>query len=166
MDEWVDIVDEDDQVQGRTTRRAMRQQNLLHRCVAILCRNSQGQIYVHRRTEQKDLFPGMFDTFVAGTVSAGEHYDHAARREIAEELGIVGPIPEALFRYRFEGPHTCSHTAVYRVTWDGKLQHQASEIAWGDYMTVAEILEKSATWRFVPDGWAIFQHYLRAHQSQ
>jgi len=165
MDEWIDIVDEDDRVHGRVTRRAMRERNLLHRCVAILCRNSQGQIYVHRRTEQKDLFPDMFDAFVGGVVSAGEHYDHAAQREIGEELGIVGPLPEPLFRYRFEGPDTRSHTAVYRVTWDGEIRHQASEVAWGNYMTVAEILEKSATWRFVPDGWAIFQHYLRAQAT-
>ena len=166
MAEWIDIVDEDDRVQGRATRREMRERNLLHRCVAILCSNSRGEIYVHRRTEHKDLFPGMFDALVGGVVTAGEHYDHAARREIAEELGIVGPLPRPLFRYRFEGADTRSHTAVYTVTWDGEIRHQASEVAWGDYMTVAEIIEKSATWRFVPDGWAIFQHYLRTVAGQ
>jgi 8-oxo-dGTP pyrophosphatase MutT (NUDIX family) len=159
--EWVDHVDEDDQVIGRVTRRQMRAQNLLHRNIAVMCEDSGGLVYVHRRTETKDLFPGLYDVFVGGVVSAGEDYDACAQRELAEELGIEGPTPERLFMFRFESEHTRSFTAVYRVVWDGPIVHQASEVAFGTFRSVSEILANSEGWTFVPDGWAIFLHHLR-----
>jgi isopentenyldiphosphate isomerase len=159
--EWVDLVDEGDQVIGRVTRAQMRAENLLHRSVAVLCQSSSGQVYVHRRTDSKDVFPGLYDMFVGGVVAAGESYDETATREIGEELGIIGPRPEPLFRHRYEGPGSRALIAVYRVTWDGPIVHQPSEVAWGKPCTIAEILANSAGWSFVPDGWEIFERYLR-----
>ena len=80
-EELVDLIDRDDRVIGRASRRRVRAENLLHRGVGILCRNSGGLIYVHKRTDIKDVFPGMYDMFVGGVVEAGETYDEAASRE-------------------------------------------------------------------------------------
>jgi isopentenyldiphosphate isomerase len=161
QDEWVDVIDEADRVIGRATRRQMRTQNLLHRGVGVLCFDPQGRIYVHRRTQHKDVFPGMYDMFAGGVVAAGESYDAAARREIEEELGIVGPIPQRLFMHRFESAQTRSWNAVYRVTWGGAIRHQASEVEWGRFCTLDEIVRNAANWRFVPDGWEIFQRFIK-----
>ena len=90
-EEWVDLVDEEDSVIGRVTRKQMRAQNLWHRTIGVMCLDSRGRIYVHRRTDHKDVYPGLYDMFVGGVVSAGESYDETALREIGEELGIVGP---------------------------------------------------------------------------
>jgi isopentenyldiphosphate isomerase len=166
MDEWIDIVDERDEVTGRATRREMRSRNLLHRNIAVLCLNSAGHVYVQRRSESKDLFPGMYDTFVGGVVTAGESYDACAVRELAEELGVRGPQPERLFMFRYDGPETRSHTSVYRVLWDGPIVHQASEVAWGGFLALEEIVVNSRTWRFVPDNWLGFQHYLQRVASE
>jgi 8-oxo-dGTP pyrophosphatase MutT (NUDIX family) len=160
-DELVDWVDEDDRVIGQVTRARMRAENLLHRCIAVLCCDSSGRVYAHRRSDTKDVFPGLYDMFVGGVVGAGESYDAAAAREIGEELGIVGPIPVPLFRHRYEGPDSRSHTAVYRVSWDGPIVHQASEIAWGGYRRLDELARGPAGWSFVPDGLEIFQRFLR-----
>lgn len=160
-EEWVDIVDERDEVITRATRREMRAQNLLHRNIAVLCCDAFGRVYVQRRSDGKDLFPGMYDTFVGGVVSAGESYAACALRELGEELGIHGPEPEQLFKFRYDGPETRSHTSVYRVRWDGPIVHQASEVAWGGFLELDEILANSATWRFVPDNWQGFQQYLQ-----
>ncbi|MGD8858929.1 MAG: NUDIX domain-containing protein [Myxococcales bacterium] len=154
--ELVDVVDEFDRVIGTVTRAQMRAQNLLHRNVAVLCTNSDGHIYVQQRTETKDVYPGLYDMFVAGVVSAGESYDEAARREIGEELGIVGPTPMPLVDHRYEGEGSRSITRVYRVTWDGPMQHQPSEVAWGRYCTPQELIDNPRGWEFVPDGAEIF----------
>src|SRR5262245_31616854 len=90
VEELVDIVDEDDRVVRQATRSEMRRERLLHRVVAILCFNSRGEIYVHQRTAVKDLFPSLYDMFVAGTVEAGETYEATALRELEEEVGIRG----------------------------------------------------------------------------
>ncbi len=160
-DEIVDIVDPQNQVIGRTSRWEVRTKNLLHRGVGILCKSSRGEIYVHRRTTTKDVFPGMYDMFVGGVVGAGEEYDAAARREIREELGIDGPELVFLFHHLYLGPLNRSWVAVYEVTWDGPIRHQETEVAWGKYSTLEEILEKLVEWDWVPDGLEIFEHYRR-----
>lgn len=161
-DELVDLVDLQNQIIGLATRREVRKKNLLHRGVGILCWNSRGEIYVHRRTPTKDVFPGMYDMFVGGVVGKGETYLDAARREIREELGILGPAPENLFHHLYQGPLNRSWVAVYEVTWDGPIVHQKAEVDWGAFLTLDALLAKLEEWEFVPDGLEIFQRFLQA----
>ena len=50
-EEWATIVDKDDRVIGRARRAEVRARKLLHRGVAVLVRNSQGEIYDRWRGE-------------------------------------------------------------------------------------------------------------------
>lgn len=159
-DELVDLVDEENRVLGRASRREVRGKNLLHRGVGILCRNSRGEIYVHRRTQTKDIFPGMYDMLVGGVVGAGEADEDAARREIREELGIDGPRPRYLFHHLYVGPRNRAWVALYDVVWDGPIRHQESEVEWGTYLPLPDILARLAEWEFVPDGLEIFRRLL------
>jgi isopentenyldiphosphate isomerase len=159
-EEWVDVVDEHDRVIDRATRRAMRTHNLLHRNASVLCCDSHGRAYVHQRTAKKDVFPSLYDLFASGVVASGESYEEGARRELAEELGVVGAPFVALFKHRYEGALSRSFTMVYAVRWDGPIVHQASEVAWGAFMPIDEISSNRRQWPFVPDGWEIFQRYL------
>jgi len=164
-DELVDLVDGRNEVTGWTTRREVRTKNLLHRGVGILCCNSRGEIYVHRRTTSKDVFPGMYDMFVGGVVGKGETYLDAARREIREELGIIGPEPRSLFLHLYEGPLNRSWVAVYEVEWDGPIVHQVAEVEWGAFLTRDSLMAKLGEWEFVPDGLEIFQRFLQAERQ-
>tara|TARA_B100000953_G_scaffold267317_1_gene235906 strand:- start:7 stop:525 length:519 start_codon:yes stop_codon:yes gene_type:complete len=157
-EELVDLIDEQDRVIGWARRERIRRLNLLHRGVGILCLDPDGRIYVHRRTETKDVFPGMYDMFVGGVVGKGEDRDLAAAREIAEELGIEGPNPEPICRYLYLGPLNRSLVAVYKVTWEGEIRHQPEEVEWGSYMSIEEIEAKTGEWNFVPDGIEIWNH--------
>ena len=78
--------------------------------------------------------------------------------EIAEELGIEGPTPEAICQYLYLGPLNRSLVAVYKVTWDGEIRHQPEEVEWGSYMSIEELESKTAEWNFVPDGLEIWHH--------
>jgi isopentenyldiphosphate isomerase len=158
--EIVTVVDEHDRPIRTTTRAEVRARNLLHRGVGILVRNRSGEIYVHRRTQTKDVFPGMMDMFVGGTVAAGEPYEQAAGRELAEELGITDAPLVYLFKHRYEGADNNCLTAVFEVVWDGEIVHQAEEIAWGAWLTEDEVISKLAEWDWVPDGKAVFEAYL------
>jgi 8-oxo-dGTP pyrophosphatase MutT (NUDIX family) len=159
-EEWVDHVDTEDRVLGTVTRRQMRRDNLWHRTVMILCLDPLGRVYVHRRTPHKDVFPGLYDMFVGGVVGAGEAYDVAALREIGEELGIVGPTPQFLFKHRYEDQRSRSHIAVYSVTWGGPITHQPSEVDWGAYFELPEVARNTAKFAYVPDGWEVFQRFI------
>lgn len=153
------LVDEQDRVIGTAPRRDIRSRNLLHRGVAIIVRNPAGEIYVHRRTETKDVFPGMYDMVVGGMVTAGESYEGTARRELAEELGVELVEPAFLLKHRYRGDRNNAWMSLYEVVWPGSIRHQEEEISWGAYMTEEEIAAKLDEWPFAPDHLEVFERY-------
>lgn len=155
-EELVDLIDRDNRVIGWARRREVRSRNLLHRGVGILCFDGRGRIHVHRRTATKDVFPGLWDMFVGGVVASGEGALDAARREIGEELGIVGPEPRWLFDHLYLGPRNRSLVSVYDVVWDGPVVLQESEVAWGEFVERERLETMIATLPFVPDGLEIW----------
>ena len=145
-------------------RSVVRRDNLRHATVAVLVRDPAGRLFVHRRTDDKDVYPGMHDAFVAGGVQLGETPEAAARRELAEELGIVGVEPYALAVLRYADAVTDQVAFVSEVTYGGPVTLQASEIAWGGWMEVAELRRRlaagDAVWPFVPDGRLLLEQVL------
>lgn len=162
--EWVDLVNRENRVVGRALRSEVRKQNLLHRGIAVLVCNSQGQVYVHQRTASKDLFPSLFDMFVGGVVGEGESYEEAARREAQEELGAAGEL-EFLFDHLYEGPLNFSWVRCFRTTWDGPIRHQPEEIQWGGWMDESALDQWIEEVTIVPDGLEVFHAYRKRSRN-
>jgi isopentenyldiphosphate isomerase len=156
-DELVDVVDEDDRVVATVTRGEMRRRHLLHRCTYVLLRNAAGEILVHRRTDSKDIFPGAHDVFAGGVCATGESYDDCARREVAEELGVVGVDLRFLFRHRYRGAHGQAWGGVYEARWDGAVRPQDSEVAWHAWVTLEQLDRMLSEVPFCPDSREIFE---------
>jgi 8-oxo-dGTP pyrophosphatase MutT (NUDIX family) len=161
-EEQVAIVDGSGIVTGSAPRSVMRRDNLPHIVVAVLVRDPSGRIYVHRRTPTKDVFPGMYDCFAAGCLQSGEEPFAAAKREAAEELGVVGVPLEALFVMRYDDAATRHVCHAYSATWDGPVTHQPEEVAWGGWMTPGELRTclSDPAWPFVPDGRALIDRWF------
>ena len=153
MDELVAIVDADGRVCGSVRRSIMRRDNLRHAATGVLVRNDAGQIYVHRRTATKDVYPGRYDFMAGGVLLVGEEPLQAAQRELAEELGITGVPLEALPEGDYADDDTRYHAYLYQCVWNGPITHQVEEIDWGAWMSPAELLGRLADpdWSFVPD---------------
>lgn len=160
-DELVDVVDAEDRVVGTATRRRMRAEGLRHRCTYILVRDASGDVLVHRRTDTKDIHPGLYDLFAGGVCVAGEGYDECAEREVAEELGVVGAPVRFLFRHHYDGPGGPAWGAVYEVRWDGPVRHQPSEVAWSAWVCPARLDRMLGELAFCPDSLEIFQRVRR-----
>lgn len=77
--EWVDIVNEDNEVIAQSSRVQMRAQCLRHRATYIVVHDGMGKILVQRRTETKDFMPGMLDATAGGVVQTGEEMLGSAR---------------------------------------------------------------------------------------
>src|SRR5262245_39916002 len=105
-DEIVAIVDDHNTVVGAAPRHEMRAQRLPHRSTYILVFNSQGELYVQKRTLTKDVFPGYYDVAAGGVVLASESYEQGAMRELEEEMGIRSVPLNRLFDFYFEDEHT------------------------------------------------------------
>lgn len=89
LDEYLDLVDENDQVVGKEKRSVVYQKKLSNfRVINAFIINSQGQIWIPRRTATKRVFPLCLDMSVGGHVESGETYEDALHRETLEELNI------------------------------------------------------------------------------
>ena len=71
-EEYFDVVDLADRVIGRATRNEVHQKGLYHRAVHVLVFNSQGQLFLQKRSASKDTFPGKWDSSASGHLCAGE----------------------------------------------------------------------------------------------
>jgi len=89
FNEVFDVVDESDRVIAQATRREVHARHLRHRAVHILVFDLLGRLFVQKRAETKDTFPGHYDSSASGHLAAGENYDACAVREIQEELGLT-----------------------------------------------------------------------------
>lgn len=161
-DELVDIVDEDDQVIDTVPRRRMRAEVLRHRSVAIVVVDSRDRLLVHRRALDKDVWPGRWDLAAGGVVAAGETYSTAARRELAEELGIDDcPLTDL-----GAGVYTDeSVSAIYRAylaRWDGPISFDDGEVVEARWVGRSELDTLLATESFVPDSISLFVAILPA----
>lgn len=158
-EELVDIVDTMDVVIGKAPRSVMRRDNLRHRCVWILVVDGNGSLFVHQRTATKDVYPSYWDVAVGGVVAAGESYAAAARRELAEELGIDRPLIR-LTTLAFEDAHTKVVGEVYGCRFDGTPALQASEVARGEWVAGRDLAAFIAAHEFCPDGLAALRSAL------
>lgn len=143
--EMLDVVDDEDKVIGVRTRGDVHSLGLMHRSVHILVFNSKGDLFLQKRSKNKDSNPGLWDSSAAGHLECGENYPDCAVRELTEELGIeVGTTLEPLFHLP-ASPHTgMEHCNVYRCTHDGPFQLQPEEIDEGRWETSAHMDKRVA----------------------
>ncbi len=88
-DEYLDLVDADDEVIGCMLRSQVYAEGLSNfRVVNAFIVNREGKIWIPRRTANKRVFPLCLDMSMGGHVESGETYEQAFRRETREELNI------------------------------------------------------------------------------
>lgn len=147
--EWVDIVNEDNDVIAQASREQMRAQRLRHRATYIVVHDGMGKILVQRRTETKDFLPGMLDATAGGVVQADEILLDSARREAEEELGIAG-VPFAEHgQFYFEDPHCRVWGGLFSCVSHGPFALQEQEVSEVSWMTPEEITARCD--EFTPD---------------
>ncbi len=143
-EEIFDVVDEQDVVTHQAPRSEVHRRGCRHRAAHILVFNSRGEVFVQQRSLDKDMSPGQWDTSAAGHLDAGEDYDACARRELGEELGIHVTAPlERLFKCAASPATGMEFCWVYRLTYDGLLTWQQSELRGGGWFTPSAV----DTWR-------------------
>ena len=161
MTELVDVVDEDDVVVATVERAEMRARRLRHRAVFVLVAAPDGRLLVHRRSDGKDLWPGRWDIAVGGVVAAGETYEVAARRELAEEVGIEAGALDELGPGRYADADVDLVARCYRVVHDGPVRFADGEIVEARWVDRAGLDALLAAAPFVPDSLALLPPEIR-----
>jgi isopentenyldiphosphate isomerase len=149
--EIVEMVDQRGRPMGHVPRKLVHKFNMLHRGIGIFVAKdkpiqknavSRPDLYVHRRTDTKRIFPSLYDMFVGGVSLAGEDSIVTARREVEEELGLtrgteaIAPEPllqcvvcTAYNRCVVDLFAYCMDTTNEEIRW------QQEEVAWGSFVS-------------------------------
>lgn len=158
--ELVMIVDADNNEIGAVSRQEMRASGLIHRAAYILVFNSGGEIFVQKRTKNKDLYPGYYDVAAGGVVQAGESYLVSACRELQEELGISGIPLVPRFDFFHEQALNRVWGRVFSCVYEGPLTLQAEEVEDGFFCDPKDAFELASREPFTPDGIFVLKKYL------
>lgn len=129
MPEMLEIVTPEGRVIGTAPRSEAHGNNaLLHRVVHVFVFDPAGRLLLQKRSMNKDVAAGKWDTSVGGHVDPGESVEAAAAREMAEELGIEHVPLTFMYSYihtnPFESELVYSHSCVY----DGPVEFNPEEI--------------------------------------
>ena len=136
--EWVDIVDEQNEVIAQSSRQQMRAERLRHRATYIVVHDGMGKILVQRRTEIGPL-PGLVGRNGGWRSAKAVKTCWIRRREAEEELGIAGvPFAEHGLFY-FEEEQCRVWGALFSCVSHGPFALQEEEVAEVCWLTPEEI---------------------------
>lgn len=165
-EEIVQIVDQDNQEIAAVSRSLMRSQRLIHRACYIFVFNAAGELFIQKRTQSKDMYPGYWDVAAGGVVLAGESYEDAAERELAEELGLRNVKLERLFDNYYEDAGNRVWGRIFRCRSEGPFTLQAEEVESGQFLLPAKVEELAAQEPFTPDGLILLRKILPQDQAK
>ncbi len=149
--EMFPVVDEQGNITGAATRGECHNgSKLLHPVVHLHVFNPQGELYLQKRPEWKDIQPGRWDTAVGGHVDLGESVEMALKREAEEELGITGFTAELLESYVFESEREKELVFAHKTVYSGEIC-PSDELDGGRFWTIEEIKEQIGKGVFTPN---------------
>jgi isopentenyldiphosphate isomerase len=168
--ELVDWIDTDGRVIEVVSRARLRAKRLRHWAVFILVRSTSGEVLVHQRSLEKDLWPGYWDVCVGGVVGSGEPLREAAVREVAEEIGVALTTADlrSLGQSHFANSDVLLIGEVFEVTSDGPFTFADGEVIQARFLSLDELTswlaDTSSDRCWVPDSIALLGAHLGLRQ--
>ncbi len=141
MAEYLDVVNENNEVIGQEKRRVVHQSGLWHRGVHIFLFTPDRKLLIQRRGSATDTFPGALDCSVSEHLKVGESYPNGARRGLREELGIEGVQLHQRLQFRMPyGENDNMVSELYEGEYSGELLAvDHNEIERIEYHTIVEL---------------------------
>jgi len=160
-DEYLEIVNEKGEIIGSAQRSEIHgNPSLLHKVVHVLVFNMEGNLLLQRRSQNKDVAPGKWDTSVGGHVETGEDLLGSCKREMLEELGIAGFEPEYLYSYIHRNNYESELVSTYRCVYNGRIAYNMAEIDEIRFWKIQEIKEAIGQKIFSDNFEDEFRNYL------
>jgi isopentenyl-diphosphate Delta-isomerase len=139
-EEFFDVVNGADEVIDRRSRHEVHRLGLKHRAVHVLVFNAQGEVFLQKRSRNKDTAAGLWDSSASGHVDSGEEYDACARRELREEIGLEVAEPlRRLFKLEAHPETGWEFCWVYRLEGEGPFELNPEEIEYGEWFTPGKV---------------------------
>ena len=134
-DERLAVVDENDEVVRAERRDVIHGEGLMHRAVHVFVLNKRDEVFLQKRSRLKDLCPGLWDSSAAGHVDEGEDYGTCAVREVEEELGLKGVVPQEMARLSAGEDTGWEFVRLFALRSDGPLRFPCGEVETGGWFS-------------------------------
>jgi isopentenyldiphosphate isomerase len=147
------VVDEDGNTIGESPRHVCHDGKsfLLHPVVHLHVFNNKGELFLQKRSANKDIQPGKWDTSVGGHLSPGEQVEDALIREAREELGLENFIPVFLGKYIWQSNRERELINSFSTISDVIPSIDNDEIEEGRFWNVDDIKENLGKNIFTPN---------------
>ena len=163
--ECFDVIDRSGNIIGMATRKECHgNKDLAHRTVHVLVFNSAGELYLQKRSMNKDIQPGKWDTSVGGHLDLGESFQQAVHREMKEELNIDAPV-KYIYDYWMCNEVETEYVHTYICVYDGDIVFDLNEIDHGRFWSREEIEQNVGAGVFTPNFEQEYEKYLRSSAS-
>lgn len=148
------VVDEQDVPIGSASKEEAQRDGLIHRIVHVIVEDPDGNIMLQKRSPNAKIHANWWDPAVGGHVDAGEDYETAALREMAEEIGLKDVTLAELGKYRrssvVDSKRLNRFYKVYKavVSRDAVFtpaQDEVAELRWFTRDEVSELIHTSDT---------------------
>lgn len=135
------VVDDDGNETGLAPRHICHdgKSKLLHPVVHLHLFDKHGNLYLQRRSDNKDLLPGKWDTSVGGHINPGEKVEDALKREAAEELKLEKFEFEFIKKYIWESETERELVYSFKGISEQIPEPDREEVSDGRFWTPAEI---------------------------
>lgn len=152
QEEIFPLVNESGELIGQAPRSVCHNgSKLLHPVIHLHVFNSVGELFLQKRSLNKDIQPGKWDTAVAGHVALNESALKAVQREALEELGIAGFKPVFISKYIFECEVEKELVYTFKTVYNGRFILNEEEISEGRFWSREEIRINWGTHIFTPN---------------
>jgi isopentenyldiphosphate isomerase len=138
--EILDVVDIQGCVVGAAPRHCIHGNNqLIHQVVHVLVFDNANRLLLQKRSMDKRVAPGRWDTSVGGHVDCGEPVEKAMYREMNEELGIRPQSLQFIYQYIHSNDFESELVFTYICQYEGKIVFNPEEIVTVKFWTMEEI---------------------------
>ena len=166
MEEFVVLIDRDDNPVGLMEKQQAHHAGLLHRAFSVFIFNSKNELMIHQRAAEKYHSPKLWTNTCSSHPRENETYEQAAHRRLIEEMGFDCEIQEKFhFIYKAEleeGLFEHELDRVFTGFYEGEVNFNPEEVM--DYKWIGmDELKKDID--FNPDKYTawfkiIFKEYL------
>lgn len=140
QEEIFPLVDEAGNVIGQAPRSVCHNgSKILHPVIHLHIFNSEGELFLQKRSATKDVQPNRWDSSVAGHIDLNETPETAVLREAREELGLTEITPEYITKYIIETDRERELSYCYYTIYNGDFTINTEELADGRFWKIEEI---------------------------
>jgi len=138
MEEYVILVDENDNKIGLMPKLMAHEKALLHRAFSVFILNDKGELMLQQRALDKYHSPGLWTNTCCSHQREGETNIEAGQRRLQEEMGFVTELSETT-------------SFIYKAPFDnGLTEHELDHVMVGQYNDAPKINpEEVASWKWM-----------------